>query len=291
MAQFARMKLIGLIVIAMASLSPAIAAHSEISSDVGAIYEITLVRDSRSSSGSSFDRETIFERVIGARPEGLELEYDLPEATTAEERARNWQFPARVFRPKEGPPRLINRSDLETRVEAWLKAAQFTRAACGHWIFTWTAFRIECDPQSVIEALKPFDLRSVEMREGAPYQDDGALAPARLVRKKGGSDGATFTATMKVDPEAFRRDRAEADVIVGEITNEPVTLDAALRQRAKETPSGTISVTFETDASGQMRRRIKVTKVQIRGADPVSETETVTETVVRRLVSAGPAGR
>jgi hypothetical protein len=67
--------------------------------------------------------------------------------------------------------------------------------------------------------------------------------------------------------------------------NKPVTLDAALRERAGETISGTISVTFETDSAGNVRRRTKVTKLDIKGPDGQSETETVTETLERRLIS------
>jgi len=257
---------------------------------VGDTYEITLIKEtvqhgSNGSSGSSHDKDTIIERVIGLRANGLELEYDLPKDATAGDRASNWQFPARVFKPFRGPAQLLNGSELEARVDSWLKAGGLTRAACGHWIFTWNAFRIECDPQSVIKTVEAFDLRSVDLREGAPYQDSDALGPGTLARKTAGQDGATFTVEMPVDPDAVRRARAEADVVAGEILHKPVTLDAALRARSVETVSGTISVAFETDAVGDVRRRTKVTKLDIRGPDGRPETETVTETLERRLIS------
>ena len=78
---------------------------------------------------------------------------------------------------------------------------------------------------------------------------------------------------------------AESDVVVGEIMDKPVSLDAALRERAREIVSGTISVTFETDPAGNVRRRTKVTKLDIKGPDGRSETRTVTETLERRLIS------
>jgi hypothetical protein len=87
---------------------------------------------------------------------------------------------------------------------------------------------------------------------------------------------------MPVDPDAVRRARAESDVVVGEIVRKPVTLDAALHERAKETISGTISVAFETDSAGNARRRTKVTKLDIEEPDGRSETQTVTETLERR---------
>ena len=67
----------------------------------------------------------------------------------------------------------------------------------------------------------------------------------------------TFAVMLEADPAAVRRARAEADVATGEIMQKPVTLEAALRERAKEQVSGTISVTFETDTAGNIRKRTR----------------------------------
>ena len=290
-----RMKLIGFMGIAAALLLPAIVARAgalPLAQQVGDTYEIALTRDSAQlgsdrSSGSSHDKDTIIERVIGLRADGVELEYDLPKAATTEERAGNWQFPAQVFKPFDGPAQLLNAPELEARVDGWLKAAGWPRTVCEHWIFTWNAFHIECDPQSVIKTVESFDLRSADLREGAPYQETEALGSGKLARKATGPDGAIFAVEMPVDPDAVRRARAESDVVVGEIMNKPVSLDVALRERAREIVSGTISVSFETDPAGNVRRRTKVTKLDITEPDGRSETETVTETLERRLISRG----
>ena len=292
-AQAMRMKLIGFMGMVAALLLPAIVAPAGAltpAPQVGDTYEITLTRDSAQlgsdrSSGSSHDKDAIIERVIGLRADGVELEYDLPKAATAEERAGNWQFPAQVFKPFAGPAQLLNAPELEARVDGWLKAAGWPRTACGHWIFTWNAFRIECDPQSVIKTVESFDLTSADLREGAPYQETEALGSAKLARKPAGPDGTIFSAEMPVDPDAVRRARAESDVVVGEIMNKPVSLEAALLERAREIVSGTISVTFEMDPAGNVRSRTKVTKLDIKGPDGRSETRTVTETLERRLIS------
>jgi hypothetical protein len=292
-----RMRLIGLMGVVAALLLPATIARAGALSpapQVGDTYEITLAKDSaqqgsNGSSGSSHDKDTIIERVIGLRAEGLELQYDLPNAATPDDRAGSWQFPARVFKPFGGPALLLNGPELEARVEArvdaWLKAAGWPRTVCGHYIFTWNAFRIECDPQSVIKTVQAFDLRSADLREGAAYQVADARGSGKLARKAGGLDGATFSVEMPVDPDGVRRARAESDVVVGEIMNKPVSLDTALRKRATEIISGTISVAFETDSAGTVRRRTKVTKLDITGPGGPSETETVTETLERRLIS------
>jgi hypothetical protein len=97
--------------------------------------------------------------------------------------------------------------------------------------------------------------------------------------------GEIFTVELPVDPDAVRRARAESDVAVGEIMRKPVSLDAALREQEREIVSGTISVEFETDSAGNVRRRTKVTKLDITGPDGRSEARTVTETLERRLIS------
>jgi hypothetical protein len=289
------MQLVGIVAVIAALLAPALDAHAEPPAPlpkVGEEHEITRsyktseeATDGSSSSSSGHD--TILERVIGVREDGLELEYDLPKDATAEDRAGDWQFPARVFRPSSGPMQLLNRQELEARLEIWLKAAGWTREACGRWIFTWNAFLIECDPQSVIKTIEAVDLRSAGVGAGSLYQDAEARGPGTLVRKGSGPDGATFAVVMEADPDTVRRARAKSDVVVGEIMQKPVTLDAALRERAAEDVSGTISVTFDTDSAGNVQRRTKVTKLEIKRADGQSESQTATETVERRLTSGG----
>ena len=216
--------------------------------EVGKEYEIirryeTSQQASDGSSGSSRGQDGILERVIGVREGGLELEYDLPKDATPQDRARHWQVPARVFRPSNGPMQWLNSTELEARVDGWLKAAGWTRAVCGRWIFTWNAFRIECDPQSVIKTLEALDLRAADLRESAPYREAEARGSGTLTRKAAGPDGATFAVVMQIDPDAVRRARAESDVAVAEIMRKPVTLAAALLEREKESVSGTIAVT------------------------------------------------
>jgi hypothetical protein len=279
-------RLVALILLALA----ACVASPQSAPKVGEEYEIskkyeTSDQTGDGSSGSSRGRDTLLERVMGIRKDGLELEYDLPKDATAEDRARTWQFPVRVFRPSSGPMQLLNQPELEARVDGWLKAARWTREVCGRWIFTWNAFRIECDPQSVIKAIEAFDLRSADLREGARYQEADARAPGTLTRTAAGPAGATFTVAMEIDPNAVRRARAESDVALGEIMRKPVTLDAALGERAKESVSGTIFVTLDADPGGNVWRRTKVTKMEIKGPDGRHETRVATETVERRAIS------
>jgi hypothetical protein len=293
-AQSAQMKTLRLTCLLLGPLLSPMAAHTKPTGRavrVGDTYEITKTRDSASkgsdaSSGSSHDQDTLIERIQAVTSDGLEAVFDLPQQATQEERQQTWQFPARVFERHNGQLQLLNAPELEKRADAWLKWAKMTREACGHWIFTWNAFKIECDPQSVIETVQEFDPRLPDLRAGTSYQDAHALLPAPLRTKTTSSEGSTFTATMAIDPTAVQRDRARADVVIGEIMRKPVTLDAALVERAKEAVSGTIEVTIEADAGGNLRRLTKVTKSQTRKPDGTVQTETVTETIERRRLSS-----
>jgi hypothetical protein len=125
----------------------------------------------------------------------------------------------------------------------------------------------------------------ITLTKDSAYQESYARGSGTLARKAGGLDSTIFSVEMPVDPDAFRRARAEADVVVGEVMKKPVSLEAALSRRATETISGTISIAFQTDSVGHVRRRTKVTKLDIKGPDGPSETQTVTETLERRLIS------
>ena len=271
-----------------AALLPAVGAAQQ--PRVGETYEITMVqetsqKDSDGGGGSSHDKDTLVEKVIAVRPDGVELEYDLPKAVTAEERASDWKFPARVFKPNNGALQLLNRDELEARVDRWLKDAKWPRTVCGHWIFTWNAFQIDCDPESVIKIVQAFDLRSADVRDGASYKEPEALTAGTLTTKSTGPKGAIFTAAMPIDPDAVHRANAESDVVVGEIMKKPVTLEAAVRERSKETVSGNIEVTLETDANGRVWRRTRVTRLETKKPDGGSESQTVTQTLERKRIS------
>jgi hypothetical protein len=252
----------------------------EVSRDVEATDKAT-----DGSNSSSTDRDTLVERVVGASQAGSELEYDLPKSTSAEDRARQWQFPARVLKPPSGPLRLLNRPELAARAAAWLKAAGLTDAACGHWYFTWNAFQIQCDPQSVVESIEGFDLGPDNLAAGALYQDPQALSPTSLRAEAAPHASTILYGEMAIDPDTVRRAHAQSDVVTAEIMRKPVTFEAALRARSAEDISGTIAVTFEIDSRGHVGRQTKVITVNTKGPNGRLETRTVTQTLERRLVS------
>lgn len=265
------------------------AEANEFDPEVGKSFRIVRIAESESKrgdggSGTTYDRDTLMERVISVRDDGLELEYDIPPSAKGEERAGNWQFPARVFKPLSGPTQLLNTTELETRLGSWLTKAGWDLSVCGKWIFTWNAFHIDCEPLSVLKMIAAFDLRLESLRAGAPYRDDAASAPAPLVQLAHSSDGSKLVAKLEVDPEFVRRAAAEVDVVVAEIYGRTLSLEDAQLQHAADKVSGTMVVTFETDASGQVKLRKTVTTIETVDRKGQKETRKTTETVERQRV-------
>jgi len=255
---------------------------------VGDVYKLTLVtkksHKSPDSSGSSTTGNALVKRVADVRAEGVELVYDLPESTKEKARERQWQFPVRVFQPVDGPLQLLNGAELEARVDNWLVKFKIPRSACGSTVFTWAAFDIECDPQSVLKAISVFDMGVSRLYEGATFQDEAALGTGKLAKKSTEQEGQAFTVEMPINPDVVRRARAETDVTIGRMTNNPITFEVAMARREKEKVSGTVSFVFETDSSAKMQRRIKVTETQITTPDGAVESSTRTDNLEHVLI-------
>lgn len=269
-------------VVAAALLLPAV-AHAQAGPRVGDAVEILrqhqTSQQSEGSSATSSNSDAMIERVTAVRADGVELEYDVPKGSDG-----GWQFPVRAFRPLQGPLQLVDREALEARVDAWLRQNRMTRAACGHWVLTWNPFRVECDPQSVLETVEGLQLEPANLREGALFSVPGAQAPAALARM----GASRFVAELAVDPETVRRQRAASDLATAELNGQKLTPDAARRAHAGEAISGTIIVTFDLDDSGHVDRRTTVKKVEIKRSDGRVETLSVIEVLQRRPVAKPP---
>ncbi|WP_448658914.1 hypothetical protein ACPVPU_00310 [Sphingomonas sp. CJ99] len=240
---------------------------------------------SDTSTSSSHGSDVFIERLIARHEDGIELEYDFEPSAPPEERVRNWQLPARIFKPVTGSTRLLNAGEVEARLEQWLNLGKIDRSACGRWIFTWNAFKIECDLQSVVATIDALDLNMIPLGPGVPYADPMAIAPEPLARTVAGSGAVTYTATLRIDPAAVLGQRAEEDRIVAELMGEQN--NAEMREvmrstRATKEISGDITVTFDTDPSGTIMRRTKVTKLLLTKLDGSTETSIAKQVVERR---------
>ncbi|MEO9601616.1 hypothetical protein [Parasphingorhabdus sp.] len=253
----------------------------------GNVYELRLSYKTSSlnsegrQTGSSSGHQTMIERVIAVTPEGVELEIDLP---TDEARAREWKFPARIFKPKNGPLRLLNEPELEERLEAWLKKADWTREICGQWIFTWNAFFIDCDPQSAISIFEDHSLESSKYFEGAEFMVEGASGSANLETAMSEAGEAVLTARLPIDPDYVCRKQAESDVVVGQIMGEEVTLADATERRCRDDLAGTITETYFPAAEDNHPKRVRVSHLTTIDVDGDKTIQKRTETLQRSLI-------
>lgn len=238
---------------------------------------------SDSSSGSSRDVWTLEERVLATRDGGVELEFDLPADTPKEGRVRAWQYPARLFMPPGRAPEILNAPEMVARIGVWL--GKDADKMCGRWIFTWTSQKIECDPQSVPEALETFQ-RPRDARAGGDHRETGARGSTRWKSEANASGGQTLTADFEIDPEIVRTTRAETDMALAEMMGKPaIARDVAMEAHASDRISGSISVRLEIDPAGRATRRTRVSQLEITGADGKTERTTTTETTEWKLVS------
>lgn len=160
-----------------------------------------------------------------------------------------------------------------------------TRAACGRLIFTWNVFRIDCDPDSAVRITTTFDPQPPSLFNGALYQEPNAIGAAGIKQTANGPNGRTYTVQLTIDPDAVRRERAQTDVEVGEISGKRVSLDEALRARAADLVTGSIKVTFETDTTGQVWRRTKLVRYTVTSPGKGPETRTTDEVLERRRIA------
>ncbi|QLC21233.1 hypothetical protein HFP51_02940 [Parasphingopyxis sp. CP4] len=257
--------------------------------NVGDAFSITLQYETSSqttggSESSSRGHQSIVERVIAVEDDGLTLEYDLPSSVSEEERARHWQYPARVFRSRSGEQQLLDRELLEDRVSEWLDRFEIPRSACGHWLFTWNAFQIVCDPESVLQSIAQYDLRPTNLRDGGLFHDPVALGPGQFVRSATDAGELQFVVEMAVDPDKIRQERVEADLVAAEIMGRELTEEEASYARASEEITGSAVVTFHTDADGQIIRRTREVSLEIRLTDGSLETSTSSQVLSRELM-------
>lgn len=251
----------------------------------GARFELRFSYATRESSsdggsGDSSGHSTLIEQVVSKRDGGIELIYD--EVDDGDR--RNWQFPVRVFKPATGPLELLNAAELEARVDPWLARSNWTREACGQWGFTWTSFKVECDPRSALGIVEAYSLWPDDLRDGAPYAMEGLLGTPLVRLERSDASGSVFVVTGEFDPAKLRSEQARANVIVGQITGQQVTEEQALANIAATTFSGTIAIRFNVAPSGLVIERSAQIEIRVAAADGEVETRNRTETLTRQVL-------
>lgn len=235
-------------------------------------------QDGDRGRGSSDDNDGIVVRYLGSSDGGQDLEYDLPDEATSRDREAAWQFPAKIRVSSDGSMILLNMADLERRRDRFLKKAGWSKQICGRWIFTWNAFKIECDPLSAFGIVEAFQAQPKLLADGAPFAMKGAVGAALMRCAPATGGGQKCTVALLLDADATRRELAEADVVIGDLTGKPISVAAAAKKRAETQIRGTVEVTFEADAAGVVERRTIVIHSEQLG--PVGEKRTTFSTAI-----------
>ncbi|MEM1379965.1 MAG: hypothetical protein AAGH41_04985 [Pseudomonadota bacterium] len=256
--------------------------------EAGEVYEITVVSTSESErsdgSGSANSRYGFVETIIARERGGTVIEYDLPFGTSEQEREREWQFPARVLQGVDGSLSLLNADDLNARLETWLQAAEIDRSLCGTWFFTWNAFKVECDVETVLDTVAAVNVRHPTIGEGVMYKDPAAAVAGPLTAT---DTPETLRVVGSLNADGYRQDEAEGKRALAQILGvQPPTLEDAIAAQADDEITGSITTTFTLGEDGQVSSRVRRIEIAVTYPDGTFERRTTTETLTRRRVTA-----
>lgn len=244
-----------LIVIASFVVFPAKAPAASLRA--GDVFEIVRTYQTQQlstdgSRGTSRGSDTVVVKIISIDGDGMVFELDHPTSVNDEARQRDWTLPARVVRPNIGPARLLNAVELSARLDEWLARGNRTREDCGHWLFTWSAFRIACDPAIVAATLE--DGFPPDPIAGRAYSHPLAARTAPIKRQTDSNGRKFLIADLAVDAARVREMRARQEEMAREIAG-PFADEAPDPMIENESISGNISMRFEILPDGSRWRR------------------------------------
>lgn len=240
--------------------------------------------DTTGNTSSSSGRDDRVERIIEVSDLGLIVEFDLPAEKGGERKPIDWQFPARMLINPDGTMTLLNEAELAARNAEWRRLAGIEESACGQWYFTWNAFKIECDPQSVVANLEIYSLRYGMPAEGLELAFANTLSPARLRDCSDEGGAVTLCADYLLDPEKIRESRIENDKIVASMLGKD-TRSGAASDRVSEQIEGTLELRLYLNDQGHVWKRIVSSTIKTTLASGEVETSTTREELTRSLVS------
>ena len=254
----------------------------------GEQYEILVSYETKAegdgSSSSSRGRTAYLERVVSQDDDCVVREFDLIDDPNRQRPLVAWEMPARVSVCRTGERTLANVPEMEARLERFLKEAKVSRDYCGKYYFTWNVFKIECDPQTVLETIEHLDLVSIPLAENSRYEVPGGADPIHLLLVSKSDKGWIWEGEVPVDPEYLREEAARNQVVVGEISGEPVSFEQALNSVARHSYSGQIKVRFEAGPAMQEITRTIETTLREVNANGDAEDRFATETTQRKRV-------
>jgi len=190
-----------------------------------------------------------------------------------------------ILRRTDGDLTILNHDELKLRSDTWLQSANIDSSLCGSWYFTWNAFQIVCDPNSVISLIKPLNLR-INLKNGELYSEPSAISENPLVLLENNLNSRAYRVDLELDPNTIREEKAETNRIVSEISG---TTSPLIKGKASGDPPpqyrGDIQITFRTNPAEQVMEKTSVATIVTSFADGRTEQETAT-TVIRRSLQS-----
>ncbi len=234
----------------------------------------------QTSSSSGSGHQALIETVVERTPEGLVLEYDWPQDKQGNPSSNYWYFPARLLKHTDGSLVLLDEPAIERRIDRWLGKYKFPRDACGRWSHGGGfPFKIDCDPQSIIEQIELFDVRFPGIVAGGFFEHPLGQAPGMLIRNS--SDPLVMETMFALDPEKAREQEVEQKLIIAQMMGEPLSREEAVAEAARIKFAGRFFVTFKLNAAGEITKVTRLSETTVAPPDTQPETKTRVEVLER----------
>lgn len=248
-----------------------------------AVGDVFLLKQSysRTTTGSKTSkargRQALQQTVIDISDAGVVFEFDFPADTPTQMREREWKLPVEVLETSSGTFEIANAAELEARRDEWLARAPFDESACGQWLFTWTAMRIDCDIDTALDLIDGYRLPWTNIRPGAMYRKSSSEDAAQLV-----GDGDVIAAQFDLNVDALRDARARTEMVAAQVTGQAeLTFEDALARSKDHRIEGSQTVSFTVDDLGIVTSRTDIVESTTTEPDGTSFSEFSEVTVAR----------
>ncbi len=245
---------VGLLMAAVFSSAGHCQSINEVTTFLLLEYENSSTDSDGNSIGSSNGRQSLIETVVKKTPDGTILKYDLRRDKEGKTKSGFWYFPAQVFERSDGSLELLGTDVIEKRIDQWLKKRKFPREVCGLWIHGGGfPFKFDCDPQSTLGQIEPFDLRISSMVAGAEYSHALSAVPGILKLLPAPRKG--FSVVLSVDAGKVRDGEIEQALILAQMLGNELPRQQAEEDASKTGYAGSITIEFDIDDSGTITKK------------------------------------
>jgi len=275
-----------------AYLVPAIClAVEEISEGSSQSSQITYKRISKHESstggyGNSASHNAVLENIISNKDGFLEVEYSF--ANDVKWIFDEWKLPARVSINSDSTLDLLNRSEIEARLQRLIESSPKVKRYCGENALARHSIMIDCDIDDVLDTLQTYNLHLGELADGSMYLEQGVLRAEPLARKDTSGSQAIFVVDLNMDPAHIREDYENnlrrSAAMTGNTFESILASDLNLSEGETPVYAGKRTVTISTDLSGNVQKIERSTLITINGGSQFIKTLTVNGVVERHAV-------